>query len=91
MREDAAVDLLLTFALDLLAQTERQQRALTHAQAELVEYACEARSAAARPERRQHCIDTVTSAVTELSTVITEQSALLTDMRETVRSLRGRS
>jgi hypothetical protein len=91
MRENAAVDLLLTFALDLLAQVERQQRALSLARTELVGFAAEAGDRCDHTLRREHCINTMTSTVAELSQVIAEQSTLLAEMREAVQTLRARS
>jgi hypothetical protein len=87
--DEPAITALVAYALDLLAESERQHRALVRAHAHLAHYMAETEDATPTPLRRRECLDAVESGVAELLTAINTQTEILTEMRVTVSRLQG--
>ena len=85
--DDSAITALVAYALDLLAESERQHRALVRAHAQLAHYMAETEHAAPTPLLRRECLEAVECGVAELLTVVNTQTEMLTEMRQTVSKL----
>ena len=88
MAEDnPAINLLVAYALDLLAESERQHRAIVGTHAQLARFAVEAAFNNPTPVHRRECLDAVERRVVELLAVVGTQNAILAEMRQTVARL----
>ncbi len=88
--DDPAITALVAYALDLLAESERQHRTLVRAHAQLAHYMAETEDATPAPLRRRECLEAVECGVAELQTTVNTQTEILTEMRETVSRLQGK-
>jgi hypothetical protein len=88
--DEPAITALVAYALDLLAEGERQHRAVVRAHALLANYMAETEYATATPLRRRECLAAFEFGVAELLTVVGTQTEILTEMREAVSRLQGK-
>ena len=90
LNEQDAIDLLLTYVFDLLAQTEAQQRSITRTRVRLQSYAVHVKHAGFRGSERRECFEVVAGTVRELSEAIANQGRLVADMSRMVKALQGK-
>ncbi len=90
INEQDAVDLLLTYAFDLLAQTEAQQRSITRTRVRLQSYSVHVKHAGFHGSERRECFEVVAGTVRELADALTNQGRLVADMSRMVTVLQGR-
>jgi len=85
-----ALELLLTCAFDLLAQTEAQQRVLHRAHADLLNYHAETTAASPTAARRKERLGAISRVVGELLSAVRSQRTVAVHMQETVSALQSK-
>jgi hypothetical protein len=85
--EAAAIDLLITYAFDLLSHAEAQQRSIRRAQLNLTMYVQDCRHAATVASRRKACVEGVAETIKEVADALRGERDLLFEMRRVLMAL----
>jgi hypothetical protein len=89
LADDHAVTMFYAFALDLLAETEAQHRAVIDAHARLESYVAEWRTNPPTPARRLDRLSVLAAKVREVIAAARSQRALAVNMQNALAALRA--
>lgn len=89
LADEHAVTMFYAFALDLLAETEAQHRAVIEAHARLESYVAEWRTNSPNPARRLDRLSVIAAKVREVLSAARSQRTLAVNMQHALAALRA--